>query len=82
MERSELGDPIFAALHTASLSTVSGTSVLRNADHAFDTANHATDGTADDGSHSGADWAGGAMAHGGALLTSADNALCLCSDGR
>jgi hypothetical protein len=55
--------------------------VLRNADHAFDAANHATDGTADNGSHSGADWAGGAVTHGGALLTSSDNALSLYSDG-
>jgi hypothetical protein len=61
---------------------VSGTAVLRNADHAFDAANHATDNTADNTAHNSADRPSGALTYGHALLTSSDNALGLRSDGR
>jgi hypothetical protein len=56
--------------------------VLRNADHAFDAANDATDNTADNATHHGADGPSMALTYGRALLTSSDNALRLCSNGR
>jgi hypothetical protein len=56
--------------------------VLRNADHAFDAADDATDNTAHDATHHGADRPSMAMTYGRAMLTSSDNALRLCSNGR
>jgi len=56
--------------------------LLRNADHAFDAAHDATDNTAHDTPHHGADRAGGLVTDGYALLASADNALGLRSHGR
>jgi hypothetical protein len=49
--------------------------LLRNSDHAFDSAHHTTDHTADHATNDGADRTGGALADGDALLASTNNAL-------
>ena len=49
--------------------------LLRNPDHAFDPADDAADHTAHDATDHGADWTGGALAYGHALLASTHNAL-------
>ena len=54
-----------------------GNSFLRNSDHAFDAAHHATDHTADHATNHGADRTGRALTNGDALLTSTDDALSL-----
>jgi hypothetical protein len=48
---------------------------LRNSNHALDATHNATDHTADDTTNHGADWTGGALTDGDALLASTHNAL-------
>jgi hypothetical protein len=62
--------------------TVAGGRVLWNADHAFNATHDTPDNTAYDAANYGTDRAGGSLTYGHALLTSSDNALSLCSDGR
>ena len=65
--------------HRGQLASAPGTSngdgFLRNSDHAFDSANDATDRTADDTANHGAYRTSRALAYGDALLASTHNPL-------
>jgi hypothetical protein len=59
-----------------------GDRLLRNSNHAFHSAHHATDHTAHHATNDGADRTGGALADRDALLAPTDNALRLRSERR
>jgi hypothetical protein len=55
---------------------------LRNADHAFDATDHATNDTTHDSANHGANRTGNPLTCGYAFLASADDTLSMCGDGR
>src|SRR5215467_3809753 len=67
----------YEATGLARAAVTHGNSFLRNSDHAFDAAHHATDHTAHHATNHGADRTGRALTNGDALLASTDDALSL-----
>jgi hypothetical protein len=61
---------------------VARTSLLRNADHAFDAPDHASDDTTHNSANDSANRTGGPLTHGYTLLASANDALGLRGHGR